>query len=346
MGSRRHVIAAGLGACALWASSAVAAAAERVTGTRLVVALDQRASLLHLPLTIAERLGYFGAEGVSVELRESGTPYGAVQAVMRREAHLLCAPLAQFWPVVDPGHGSALRSFTLLSRTPQVVLGFSTKTLAHDADVVSLRGRRVGVPGLGSMADRMGRDLVRRAGVSSDEVEWVPLAHPFAAVQAFRNGQVDALCYGDPVIRQLEQLGELRAVVDTRSLRGCTDVFGGPLPSACLGAPAAFLNQYPRSCQALADAVVRALKWLQSAEPADVIKVVPEPYFLGDRYLYLQAFVRTRDAWSSDGVMPSSGVAVVRNQLEAADAGIATKSVLDGAYTNELALRAKQRWRA
>ncbi len=346
MGSRRHAIAAGFGACALWASSSVCAAAQRVTGTRLVIALDQRASLLHLPLTLAERLGYFEAEGVAVEWRELGSPQAAAQAVLRREAHLLCAPLGQFWQPRDPFNLPLMRSFVLLSRTPQLVVGLSTKTLPHDADLVALRGRRIGVPGLGSMADRLGRTLVRRAAVMPDDLEWVPLAHPFAAVQAFRNGQVDALCYGDPVIRQLEQLGELRALVDTRSLRGCTDVFGGPLPSACLGAPAAFLSQYPRSSQALADAVVRALKWLQSAEPADVIKVVPEPFFLGDRYLYLQAFVRTRDAWSSDGVMPANGVAVVRDLLEAPDTSGVGKGALDEAYTNELALRAKQRWRA
>lgn len=346
MGSRRQVIAAGLGACALWASSAVAAAAQRITGTRLVVALDQRSSLLHLPLTIAERLGYFEAEGVSVELREFATPSSAAQAVIRREAHLLCAPLGQFGQPRDQANQPLMRSFVLLSRTPQLVLGLSTKTLPHDAELVALRGRRIGVPALESMADRTGRALLRRAFVIPEDLEWVPLAHPFAAVQAFRNGQVDALCYSDPVIRQLEQLGELRAVVDTRTLRGCIDVFGGPLPSACLGAPATFLSQYPRSSQALADAVVRALKWLQSAEPADVIKVVPEPFFFGDRYLYLQAFVRTRDAWSSDGVMPTSGVAVVRDLFEAGDAAGAGKAALDEAYTNELALRAKQRWRA
>lgn len=345
MGSRRHFIAAGLGACALWASS-VAAASERLTGTRLVVALDQRSSLLHLPLTIADRLGYFGTEGLSVELRETGSPLGAVQAVLRREAHLLCAPLAQFWLVRDVGHQPALRSFTLLSRTPQVALGLSTKSLPHDADLMSLRGRRIGVPDLGSMADWIGRELIRRAALSPEDVEWVSLVHPVAAVQAFRNGQVDALCYGDPVIRQLEQSGELRPVVDTRSLRGCAEVFGGPLPSACLGAPAAFLSQYPRTSQAMADAVVRALKWLHSAEPADVVKVVPEPFFLGDRYLYLKAFVRTRDAWSSDGVMPTSGVAVVRDLLDFADASGLPKDTLGEAYTNELALRAKQRWRA
>jgi len=96
----------------------------------------------------------------------------------------------------------------------------------------------------------------------------------------------------------------------------------------------------------MADAVVRALKWLHSAEPADVVKVVPEPFFLGDRYLYLKAFVRTRDAWSSDGVMPTSGVAVVRDLLDFADASGLPKDTLGEAYTNELALRAKQRWRA
>ena len=202
------------------------------------------------------------------------------------------------------------------------------------------------MPGLGTMAERLGRALLRRAAVLPEDVEWVPLHHPFAAVQAFRNGQVDALCHADPVIRQLEQLGELRSVLDTRSLRGCFEVFGGPLPSACLGVPAPFLTQYPRSSQALADAAVRALKWLQSAEPSDVIKVVPEPFFLGDRYLYLQAFFRTRDAWSPDGVMPTNAVAVAREQIEASESVVVSRTALDETYTNELALRAKLRWRA
>ena len=72
-------------------------------------------------------------------------------------------------------------------------------------------------------------------------------------------------------------------------LRGTTDVFGGPLPSGCLSAPGEFLTQFPRLTQALSDAMVHALKWLQTAGPSDIIKAVPERYFQGDRSLYLAA---------------------------------------------------------
>ena len=40
----------------------------------------------------------------------------------------------------------------------------------------------------------------------------------------------------------------------------------------------------------MVDAMVHALKWLQTAGPSDIIKTVPESYFLGDRALYLAAF--------------------------------------------------------
>ncbi len=38
--------------------------------------------------------------------------------------------------------------------------------------------------------------------------------------------------------------------------------------------------------QALTNAMVRALKWLQKAGPSDLIKMVPENFLLGDRALY------------------------------------------------------------
>ena len=54
--------------------------------------------------------------------------------------------------------------------------------------------------------------------------------------------------------------------------------------------PEAFLKKNPNTSQALANAMVRALKWIQKAGPADIVKVVPESFLLGDRALYIEAF--------------------------------------------------------
>ena len=68
-----------------------------------------------------------------------------------------------------------------------------------------------------------------------------------------------------------------------------------------------FVKANPHTCQALSNAVVRGLKWLQTAGPSDIIKTVPETYLLGDRALYLASFNKIREALALDGVMPEDG---------------------------------------
>ena len=41
---------------------------------------------------------------------------------------------------------------------------------------------------------------------------------------------------------------------------------------------------------------------------AYIIRTVPEPYFQGDRALYLAAFSKVRETISPDGLMPDDGV--------------------------------------
>ena len=50
--------------------------------------------------------------------------------------------------------------------------------------------------------------------------------------------------------------------------------------------------------------MVRADKWIQAAGPADIIKAVPESYLLGDRAVYIDAFLAAKGALSPDGMIP------------------------------------------
>ena len=84
--------------------------------------------------------------------------------------------------------------------------------------------------------------------------------------------------------------------VDTRTLKGTQEVFGGPMPAACLYAPAELHQEESEHGQALANAMVRGRQWLQTAGPGDIIKTVPESYLLGDRALYLASFDKVREA--------------------------------------------------
>lgn len=61
----------------------------------------------------------------------------------------------------------------------------------------------------------------------------------------------------------------------TMSEEGARAVFGELLPAGSLYTEQDFTKQNPDTVQALTNAMVRALKWLQKASPEDVAKVIP-----------------------------------------------------------------------
>jgi NitT/TauT family transport system substrate-binding protein len=119
------------------------------------------------------------------------------------------------------------------------------------------------------------------------------------------------------------------------------------MPAACLYAPAEFLQKNPNTAQALTNAIVHALKWLQTAGPSDIIKTVPETYLLGDRALYLASFDKVREAIAVDGLIPEEGGQTALRALASFDATLkADKIDLSKTFTNQFAARAKARFKA
>ncbi|MBS3996151.1 MAG: ABC transporter substrate-binding protein [Hydrogenophaga sp.] len=338
---------------AAWVGSVLSTShAQRLPGNlarprsgTVVVAVDNRSSFCYLPLTIADRLGYFAAEGVDVQLREFADVAQSVQAVRAGAAQLYSGPYSSTIALQARGH--MFQSIVLQGRAPQIVLGVSLKTMPHYRELRDLRGKRVGVTALGSGSHRTARLLLAKAGILAHEVQYLSLPNASAAMAACRAGQIEAICYTDPVITALEQGADVRVVADTRTVQGNAEVFGGPMPAGCLIAPDEFLSTQPRRSQAVADAIVHALKWLQTAGPSDLIKTVPEPYFAGDRALYLAAFSRVREAWATDGLMPADGPSTAVRTLSRLDEGAALQRVdLARTYTNEFARRSKAKFRA
>jgi len=162
-----------------------------------------------------------------------------------------------------------------------------------------------------------------------------------------RSGQIDAISNTDPIMTMLEQKGDVRIISDTRTLKGTQEVFGGPMPAACFYTHIDFIQKNPKTCQALANAIVHGLKWLQTAGPSDIIKTVPENYLLGDRALYLASFNKIREAIALDGMMPEEGPKTALRALASFETSVKPGRIdLGKTYTNEFARRAKEQFKA
>lgn len=299
----------------------------------------------HLPLSVADRLDFFRAEGVGISWLEFADDAQALQAVQRGLADVGVMGFEQI--LLAPGGRAAVRSLVLQARAPQLALAVSVRALPKYRSLADLRRCEVGVGSTGMLAQAMVCTALMQAGVSVSDVHLVEVGDGARALAALRSGRVQALCHADPVMSRLERRGEVRVVNDARTLAGTQALFGGAMPGSCLVAPVSFLNQRADEAQALVHAVVHALKWLQTAAPADIVKIVPPDDFIGDRSLYLAALARMREAMSPDGLMPEGGPETSLRALGLlAPALAAQRPHLARSFTQEFALKAKQKFSA
>ncbi|QTN28249.1 ABC transporter substrate-binding protein [Rhodoferax sp. AJA081-3] len=313
--------------------------------TKVAIAVGGKAAFYYLPLTIAEQLGYFKAEGLEVEISDFAGGSRALQAVVGGSADVVSGAFEH--TINLQSKGQKFQAFVLQGRAPQISVGISPKTMPDYKTVSDLRGKKIGVSAPGSSTNMVANLILSRAGVKPGDVSFVGVGTAAGALAAFRSGQIDAMSNTDPVMTMLEQKGEIRIIADTRTLKGTVDVFGGSMPAGCLYAPVEFVQKNPATVQALANAIVRSLKWLQTAGPSDIVKTVPEAYLLGDRALYLAAFDKVREAISQDGVLSDEGARTALRTLASFDTTIKAEKIdLAMTYTNTFARKAKERFKA
>jgi len=339
---RRHlVLHAAAGAAALALPSL--ARAQALEKPKTTIAVGGKNLLYYLPLTIAEQRGYFKDEGLDVTIVDFAGGARAWQAVVGGSADVVSGA---FEHTVNMQHkGQRMRAFVLQGRAPQIVLGVNPKTMAGYKSVADLKGKKIGVTAPGSSTNVMVNFILAKAGLKPTDVAIIGVGAGQGAVAAMRAGQIDALSNLDPVITLLQRSGDLKIVSDTRIVAEAEKVFGGPMPAGCLYAPQSFIDKNPATTQALANAIVRADKWIQSAGAADIINAVPESYLLGDRAVYIDAFLAAKGALSADGSIPDKGPDTAFRALASIDAEIAkAKLDLGAVFTNDFVKKANAKY--
>jgi len=310
---------------------------------RLTIAVGGKNLLYYLPLTIAETLGYFKAEGLEITIADFAGGSQALRAVVGGSADVVSGAFEHTLNMQPKGQ--ALRAFALQGRAPQIVLGVNPKTMPNFKTVADLKGKKIGVTAPGSSTNVMANFVLAKAGIKPSEVSIIGVGAGSGAVAAMRSGQIDAISNLDPVITLLARSGDLKIVSDTRIVAEADKVFGGPMPAGCLYAPVSLIEKNPATIQALANALVRADKWIQAAGAGDIIKAVPESYLLGDRAVYIDAFMASKGALSPDGLIPEAGAATAVRALQSVDDTLKdVKFDLATVYTNEFAKKANAKY--
>jgi NitT/TauT family transport system substrate-binding protein len=194
-----------------------------------------------------------------------------------------------------------------LGRYPGYVLGVLASKAQAYREPKDLKGMKIGVTAPGSGTHFMVQYYMARHGLNRDDASFVGVGASASAVAAVRRGEIDAIVNVDPVIAVLTNQNLIKVVADTRTEAGTRDIFGGLYPAATLYAQPAFVAKNPRTVQALANAFVRGLKWMQRHSPEEIAAVMPEEYALGDKAVYVQSIRSNLPLYSPDGRFSRDG---------------------------------------
>ena len=313
------------------------AAPEKTTAIRMAV--GGQTQFIYLPLTLADQLGYFKDEGLSVSISDLRGGSEALAALMGGSVDMVTGFYEH--TIRARAQGKHLVMVALFDRYPGLVLMVGKAHFNQVHSIKDLVGKPVGVTAPGSSTDQLVKYILRQNNLDPQSIPVVTggIATMLAALQQDR---VWAGVTVDPLASKLDRDGIARVLYDTRTEKGTLGIFGGPWPAGGFYTTAEFIQANPRVVQSMVTAGVKALRYLKEHSAEDVAAVMPESFWGGDRDQYITSLRANVDMYSGDGLMPAEGPPNVLKTLSLVDEKVAGAKVdLHETYDNAFALKAQ-----
>ena len=207
----KKIFAAALFFCAVLGLTQLACVSESQAAIRIAYLQND---LHHLPLWVALDRGFFAKEGVDVK----------VGGVFHAGPELMTAFKSNS---IDMGYVGEAPSTIAFARglknvhlVAQVNTGGSAVVVARDSPIKSLadmKGRRIAVPGNGTVQDFLVRRSFKKAGLGPTDVTFVTIS-PSEMAPAVARGQIDAFIAWQPFPARAVVGGQGRILADSSDM--------------------------------------------------------------------------------------------------------------------------------
>jgi NitT/TauT family transport system substrate-binding protein len=309
--------------------------------TSLKMGVGGQSQIIYMPLTLADQLGYFKDEGISVEIDDLKGGADALKALLGGSVDMVTGFYEH--TVRTQTQGKFIEMVCTFDLYPGLVLEVGKQHMDQVKSIKDLVGHPVGVTSPGSSTDEMIKYLLKKNGLAIDAIPVVGIGSGSTAIAAIQSGQVWAGVTVEPTASQLEKSGDAKPIYDTRSATGTREVFGGSWPAGGFYVPRDFVQQNPRTIQAMVRAGVRTLKYIKTHSADDIANHLPPSFFIGgDKQAFVAVLKQNLGMFSGDGMMPSDGPNDVLQTLKTADPKTDWSGVdLKKTYDNSFAQKAK-----
>jgi NitT/TauT family transport system substrate-binding protein len=308
-----------------FAPAAMAQAPER---SKVTLGVGGKNLLYYLPLTIAERRGFFREYGLDVAINDFAGGARSLQALVGGSVDVVAG--AYEHTLRMQAKGQDIRAVIELLRFPSIVIGVRKDLAGKVKSASDFKGLKIGVTAPGSSTFITVQHAMVKAGLKATDASFIGIGGGASGVAAMKKGEIDVISHLDPVIAKLEADGDIVTLIDTRTEAGTRALFGGSNPAACIYLKNDYILANPNTVQAIVNAHYKALLWIAASTPGQVSDAVPPEFHLGDRALYEAAFAKTREAYSRNGVSARDGMQSVMDMLKALDKEMESANVKVG----------------
>lgn len=328
------------------AASGMNAFAQAPEKKKITIAVGGKNLFYYLPLTVAEKQGYLKDEGLEVEIPDFAGGAKALQALAGGSADMVSG--AYEHTINMQAKNQPIRAVVLQSNYNAIALIMPKDKAANYKSGKDLKGLKVGVTAPGSSTAMMVMNLLAKDGLKPDAVSYIGVGAGAGAVAAMQKGEIDAMSNLDPTIATLEAGGKFVAVADSRTTKGMQEIYGGDYHASCIYTMDDFIKKNPNTTQAVVNAMVRALRWIDKATPEEIMAVMPKEYIGPDPALYKDALMKNKIGYSKDGQLSmkaAQNVYAVLKQFEPSVMQAGDKIKLDATFDNSFAQKAAGKYK-
>jgi NitT/TauT family transport system substrate-binding protein len=325
----RLVRAAHVPIFALLLAGGVARAASDGDG-KIVLAVDGLKVVRNLPVLLADHLGYFKDEGLSVTLME--TSASAKVDEMLTDGRVAGMVAYYHHTIVAQAEGRACESVITMAVTPGYELLIANRLKGVVTSLAGLKGRRIISGGPHSAKSTSANWLMLHQGFQITDYTAIAPLDKAKNAALLRAGDADFVIAPEPEAGFYEAQGVASVFADLYSAAGTRSSFGAVFPSTVLYMSTPFANAHPELAHHLVNVFVRTLRFINSHPAAEIAALVPE--IAANEGKEPRVLAQGVKMFATDGLMPDEAA---RMEAQAISARFPEYASVDIAktYTNE-----------
>jgi NitT/TauT family transport system substrate-binding protein len=295
------------------AAAGLAFAAPGFAGEPVTFAYAQLGYIGHLPWTVALGQKYFEEQGLEPKGFNFESGGKSIAAVLGGSADFAANALEH--AIKAKAQGKDLVYIFSSVRLPAWGLAVSTAHGSEIKSVADLKGKTVGVSGIGVASHVLLNYMLVKGGVDPKDVRIVAVGIS-TLPPALEGGKIVAGMSGEPFFSRMIKKGSAFSLGNMSTLKDTTEILGGEYAFAGAITRPEVIEKRPHLAQKVVTALVKASHFIHTHTPEQIAAVVPAE-FAPNRGELAETIGAVKEAFTPAGLVTQAGVDTLVKVLKA-----------------------------